>query len=143
MAGVNPEVYIELVRIRRIAWDVLACEQVLDFLAGEMDASCRALADGMLALLRRRVPVTGPPGGELSSDVGDDILEFRKQPKKGPKLRVLFFYDAGRIVVCTNAFLKAGRKLPPEEKRRAVAIRHRYFEAKARGTIRIKDIEEA
>jgi hypothetical protein len=140
-ASVNLEVHIRLVRIRKVNWDVLAMPEVLDELQG-VDPSYRPVADSMFALLRRRVPEAGPPKGEISEPLGDGIFEFRRQPQRGPKLRVLWFYDAGRVIICTRAFLKDVKKCPPEEKARALKIRDRYLQAKTHQQVTITELED-
>ena len=49
---------------------------------------------------------------------------------KGPKVRVLFFYDKGNVIVCTHGFLKDTQKTNPVEIDKAILIRKYYFEAK-------------
>ena len=131
-----------MVRIRKARWDVLAKPEVLDFLRDGVDRSYQYVADKMFALLARRVPKDGPPRGELSEDIGDDILEFRRQPRKGKKLRVLYFYDEGHVIVCVRAFQKGKKKTPPAEKERAIEARKAYFDAKNRREITIAPMKE-
>lgn len=66
-----------------------------------------------------------------SKDLGDGLYEFRRRPKSGAHLRVIWFYDKGRMVVCTHTFTKARRKTPPNEITKAQKIRERYFGRKA------------
>ena len=77
---------------------------------------------------------------DLCKPLGEGIFEFRRQPK-GPKLRVLFFYDEGCRIVCTNAFRKAERT-PPAEVELARETRERYLRAKLLGRLRIEEIED-
>src|ERR1044071_10380050 len=105
---------MKLVRIGSQAWDVLAIIDhrnrcpVLEFL-GEVRPYYPAAAEGMFALLRSVLPAAGPPRSEpLVKSMGDGIYELRKQPK-GKKLRVLWFYGGGSVIVCTAAFSKAER----------------------------------
>lgn len=140
---VNKKVNMKLVRIACDCWDVLAVMdqrdrcQVLDFLDGRSTAQ-----RFLLRFLRTRLPVEGPPAHntDLCKPLGEGIFEFRRQPK-GPKLRVLFFYDEGCRVVCTNAFRKAERT-PTAEVELAKVLRDRYFRAKLLGRLRIKEIED-
>lgn len=138
---VNNEVNMKLVRIGRAQWDVLAvldqrdrC-QVLDFLDGRSTAQ-----RFFLRFLRTRLPVEGPPAHntDLCKPLGGGIFEFRRQPK-GPKLRVLFFYDDGCRIVCTNAFHKAERT-PRAEVELARDLRRKYFRARLLGRLRIEEI---
>lgn len=43
-------------------------------------------------------------------------------------LRVMFFYDAGRIIICTNVFPKQGAKTPRDQQERAKRVCGQYFE---------------
>jgi phage-related protein len=131
---VNRKVNMRLVRIAREQWDVLAvlddrgrC-QVLDFLRSpDQNAAYRFL----LWFLRFRLPAEGPPrSAALCKSLGNGIYELRRQPK-GPKLRVLFFYDDGFRIVLTNAFLKAERT-PRTEVEQARRLKQKYSVAKLR-----------
>jgi len=139
---VNRRVNMELVRIAREQWDVLAvldsreqC-QVLDFL-GRPGLAHPAARRQLLVFLRVVLPVEGPPrnNAELCKPLGDGVFELRRQPK-GPKLRVLFFYDDGYRIVCTNAFAKT-KKRPRQEIELAKRLRKRYFEAKSHEMLQI------
>jgi hypothetical protein len=128
---------MRLIRIRRHTWDVLAvCDdrgdcQVLDFLES-LEANYDAAVDAMLALLRERVPVHGPPRRmPLTRDLGQDLFEFRREPK-GKRLRVIWFFDTGRVVVCTTAFTKDD-VAPPQEIARGVRLRGKYFSDQKKG----------
>ena len=106
---------MNLLRIAKAKWDVLAVLSddgnhcpMLDLL---QDIQPRSLSNKMLSLLRDIVPNNGPPKNEeackpLTDE--DGLFEFRKRAGSGPQLRVLWFYDKGRIVICTNAFFISG-----------------------------------
>jgi phage-related protein len=138
---VNRRVNMKLVRIAREQWDVLAvlddrgrC-QVLDFLMGAGQSAAQRV---MLVFLRFRLPAEGPShSAALCKSLGNGIFEFRRQPK-GPKLRVLFFYDDGYRIVCTNAFCKAERT-PRAEVELARDLRRQYFSAKLLRRLRIEE----
>jgi phage-related protein len=140
---VNRKVNMQLVRIAREPWDVLAvlddrgeC-QVLELLMGS-GAGQSAAQRSMLRFLRSRLPAEGPPRSvELCKSLGDGVFELRRQPK-GPKLRVLFFYDDGYRIVCTNAFHKAERT-PRTEVKLARDLKRRYFSAKRLRRLRIEE----
>lgn len=140
---VNRRVNMKLVRIARGQWEVLAvlddrgqC-QVLELLAGP-GADPSAAERSMLRFLRSRLSIEGPPHTvELCKALGDGIFELRRQPK-GPKLRVLFFYDDGHRIVCTNAFYKAERT-PRAEVRLARDLKRLYFRAKLLRRLRIEE----
>lgn len=127
---------MQLVRIKRAVWDVLAIadsrgRSVWDVLSEDPHRHARK----MRALIQHTA-LNGPPHDDRKSKpLRDDILEFRTGPKKGPKLRVFYFYDAGKVVICTHSVWK--REAVPEEIDKAVAWKNRYLLAKARGEIEI------
>jgi phage-related protein len=134
---------MRLVRIAREKWDVLAvldsreeC-QVLDFLA-DLDGPESAAAGSMVALLKHKVPKSGPPRREPScKSLGDGVYEFRRQPK-GKKLRVLWFYGGTAVIVCTAAFKKAERT-PRAQLDHARFLCKQYWIARSRGELEILD----
>ena len=138
---VNRQVNMQLVRIAHEQWDVLAvlddrgeC-QVLELLMGPDQSAAQR---SMLRFLRSQLPVEGPPRNvELCKSLGGGIFELRRQPK-GPKLRVLFFYDDGYRIVCTNAFYKAERT-PRTGVKLARDLKRRYFSAKLLRRLRIEE----
>jgi len=137
---------MKLVRVGWERWEVLAvCDSrgrcpVLEFLI-EFERSSPAAAHGMLALLRQVVPAAGPPRSEpLCKPLGDGLYELRKQPK-GKKLRVIWFYGVGQVIVCTYAFGKAERT-PQLLVERSRLLRRQYLAARARGEVEILDPEE-
>lgn len=133
---------MKLVRLARKRWEVLAiCDSrgecpVTEFLDGLKGTSYQLAAEQMVRLLLFQVPVSGPPRAEpISKPLGDGLFEFRKQPK-GKKLRVVWFYGGGAVVVCAVAFTKAERT-PRTEIERARAHQKRYLEARRDGTLEI------
>src|SRR4030043_1852782 len=84
------------------------CE-LLEFLE-ELDQTLQKDSDRMLALLGR-VAMEGPPRNtEISHQIKGKLFEFIQG-----RLRVLWFYDEGRLIICTNGFVKKGRKTPRGE----------------------------
>jgi phage-related protein len=137
---------VKLVRIGWESWEVLAvCDprghcQVLDFLMAFRESSPTA-ARSMLALLRRELPSQGPPKGEpICKSLGNGIYELRKQPK-GKKLRVVWFYGGGQVIVCTYAFAKAERT-PQIRIEQSRLLRKQYLSALTRREVEIVDQEE-
>jgi phage-related protein len=126
-------------------WEVLAVVdprgkcQVLDFLdqLGSNYAAARRL---MLLFLQVRLPEDGPPVSnvQLCKPLGDGLFELRRQPK-GQKLRVVFFYDEGRRIVCTNAFCKA-ETTPRAELALARSLRKHYLMAKLARELSIEEV---
>lgn len=98
---------------------------VLDFLEN-LSRSEAKLQTAVLAFLRERVAAYGPPtNGEQCKELEDGILEF----KKGP-VRILWFWDADQVVLCTHAFRKRTQKTPRREIDRARQVRSNYLAAK-------------
>ena len=111
---------------------------MLDLLQSEGDPGDRLLAD-----LKETIPERGPlRNTEASKPLRDKILELREPTSHGGTLRVLYFYDAGHVIVCVNACLKKTNKTPDDLIDAAVALRAAYFEAKEQGRLRIEDLPE-
>jgi hypothetical protein len=139
---------MKLVRLGRAKWDVLAtlsdgedCE-VLDFLLGKREGQ-QGTRKGMYSFLRETVPRYGPQeeNTELCLRMRpyeDGLYEFRKQPRTGPKVRVVFFTDGNRII-CVNGFLKTDMT-PQRKLDEAAAIRRLYFDEKRKGEVEILDL---
>lgn len=105
--------------------------QLLDFL-GSIGSNLQKDGDRVLALLER-VAIKGPlRNTEISHQIKDEIFEF----KQG-RLRVLWFYDEGKMILCTHGFIKKTRKIPSVEIELAIATREEYFEEKKKGAIKI------
>jgi len=56
-------------------------------------------------------------------------------------LRIFWFYDEGRLIICTSGFVKKGQKTPRSEIEHAIRIMDEYFEDKKRGEIQIPEEE--
>lgn len=77
----------------------------------------------------------GPPRNvEMSHKIAGEIWELI-----AGRLRVLWFYDEGRLVVCSHGFVKRTRKTPAAEIDRAQAAYREYRAAKRRGTLTVED----
>jgi phage-related protein len=128
---------MKLRRVRRAQWDVLAvCSPrgdcpLLEFLDG-LEAQLAADSRAMLRLLSF-VAEQGPPRNvELSHKIAGEIWEFI-----AGQLRVLWFYNAGRVIICTHGFVKRTRKTPPSEIDRAQAAYREYQAAKKARTLSV------
>lgn len=125
----------------RDKWTVLAiarseweCE-LLEVLA-EHDAN--RLGRRMYVLLAQDVPAHGPSHSEdISKHLGGGLYEFRRTPRRGPALRVFWFYDEGRVVVCTHGYWKTTQRTPLTELDKARRLRSAYLFAKRRNVLRI------
>jgi phage-related protein len=71
----------------------------------------------------------------ICKSLGGGIYELRGQ-HRGQKLRVVFFYDDNRKVVCTNAFSKA-ETTPQNDLRVARELRDQYLRVKFRKELQI------
>jgi len=132
---------VKLRVVRAGLWRVLAlchergdCE-LLEFLDGLEQRHLKD-RDRLLALFQR-VADTGPTqlSDSLSHSLQGDIWESIQG-----NLRVLWFYDKGKVVVCSHALIKRGRKIPPGEIRLA---QQRCNEYRRSTPVEIPDDEEA
>jgi hypothetical protein len=124
---------VKLARIAQAQWDVLAIVdprgycQIIDFL-DSLEAPYQAAKDSMIHLLTEHLPIHGPPKGEPHcKPLGFGL---------GKKLRILWFYGKGRVVVCSTAFVKA-ETTPRIEIERSRLIARQYSAAAERGEIEI------
>jgi phage-related protein len=132
----NLEVKMKLKIIRAARWRVLAlCTErgdcpLLEFfsrLKGPLAKDGRR----MLRLLAR-VASQGPPRNtEVSHQLAPGLWEFIQG-----RLRVLWFYDEGKLVVCSHGFVKKRQKASRAELERAMALHRQYLAAKRRGELK-------
>jgi phage-related protein len=113
---------------RIYAWgDAHHCE-TLTFLK-KLEKSSNSDAIRLLNLLTRTAE-HGPPANEHHArPLGDGIYEF-KAPNTA---RLLWFYDADRIIVCTHGFSgkRGSGRTPRREINQAKEIRKEYLEEKS------------
>lgn len=118
-----------------VADDDWGCE-LLDVLQTPSETN---LGARMLALLREYVPANGPPrNAEISKGLGKGRFEFRRQPRKGAALRVLYFFDRGQIIVCSGAFWKKTDRTPAAELKRIDDTMAAYAAALRQGQLEIR-----
>jgi Phage derived protein Gp49-like (DUF891) len=115
---------------------------LLDFI-NELEPS---IGDRVLSDLREHVPETAPShwartefSNALSGSNG--ILEFRWPRGRGGTPRVLWFYDANRVIVCSHGVNKKGG-MRAVEIAEAEEFKRRYRLEKAAGRIEIVDFED-
>ncbi|HEY0101226.1 MAG TPA: type II toxin-antitoxin system RelE/ParE family toxin [Pyrinomonadaceae bacterium] len=109
------------------AWgDKTSCE-VLEFLEG-LAANGDSDAERILNLIKRTAD-HGAPRNEQHCRLLEDSIYELKAPNTA---RVLWFYDAGSIIICTHGFSgKRGRgKTSKSEIERAKKIRELYLKEK-------------
>lgn len=83
-------------------------------------------------LAAARGPMKLPSANTHEMEDGNALFEFIKGD-----FRIGYFYDAGRIVVCSHIFRKGTRKTPKAEQDKANKLRDRYNQAKQASTLRI------
>ena len=107
------------------------CE-LLDFL-GNVPPNLRKSGDQLLALLAY-VAEYGPRllPDDTCHQIAPDIFQFEKG-----RLRVSWFYDEGKMIVCCRGFIKKTQKTPRHELDYAKAQRAKYFDEKKRRPIPI------
>ena len=69
---------------------------------------------------------------EVSHNIAPEIFEFVRG-----RVRVVWFYDENKVIICSNGFIKKGQKTPKEEIKAAQAAKSDYFADKAKGRITI------
>ena len=130
-------------RVRRLPFQgtyriLVACDTrgdcaLLDFLE-RLGAGLEKDGDRMLAVLEK-VAQQGPlRNDKVSHKIAYDIWEFIQG-----RLRVLYFYDEGRVVVCTHGFVKKTQKAPKGEIATANRVREQYLAAKRQGSLFIEE----
>ena len=86
-----------------------------------------------LGVLLDYTATNGPPKNkEKCNSLGNGLFEFKTK-----KLRVLWFWDAGYMIICTHGFKKKTDKTPTGEIRRALEAKSRYEEAKSARQLKI------
>lgn len=111
------------------AWGTDKNCQLLDFLETLKDAS-NSDYERLLYLIIRTAD-NGPPYNKkqcraLQGKKADDLFEF-KAPNGA---RIIWFYDANKIIVCSHGFTKKKDRTDPQEIDRAQTIRTLYFQEK-------------
>jgi len=91
----------------------------------------------MLGLLKR----VAQRGVDLNTDICHQIEGKIFQFRQG-RIRVLWFYDQNRIILCTHGFVKATGKTPRGEKEHAKLFMNKYFEKKQSGPLKIVPWDE-
>ena len=127
-------------------WRVLAiCEPtgcpVLDFIASLE----RKRGDQVLSDLQQFVPNYEPRDwvrADFSDALtkSDGILEFRWPTSGGGTPRILWFYDEGRVVVCSHGLNRKGT-MKRAQIEQAESAKKLYLAAKSAGTLEVVSIE--
>jgi phage-related protein len=100
-----------------------SCE-LLEFLES-LDPKERA---GLLGRMSRDADHGPPRNEEQSKDVGGDVFEL-----KFKAIRILWFYDAGKMIVCSHGFFKGAKKIQNAQIAKAKERRTAYQKQKTLG----------
>jgi phage-related protein len=106
------------------------CE-LLEFLES-LGPTLQKDSDRMIALLSRVATEGTPRNTEISHQIKGKLFEFIQG-----RLRVLWFYDEGKLIICTSGFVKKGQKTPRGEIDHATELMNAYFEDKKKSRIQI------
>lgn len=132
---------MKLLTIRQGKWHVLAhcrdrgtCD-LMNFLNG-LEGDLRADLDKLLVIFNRTATEGPSRRTEISKAITGrpGIFEFR-----AGRLRVFYFYDEGKVIVCTNGIIKTTRKTPTAVLDHAETIQRQYFRAKECGELEIQE----
>jgi putative component of toxin-antitoxin plasmid stabilization module len=128
---------MRVVRLWKTTWDVLLVENADGETVWEfLEKDPRPPSERMRALIRR-VAQSGPPRDpQKSAALREGLFEFKTGAKKGPKLRVFWFYDKGKVIICTHGVWK--REAVPTEIDKAIATKKRYFNAQRQKRLSIE-----
>ncbi|MCP4664608.1 MAG: type II toxin-antitoxin system RelE/ParE family toxin [bacterium] len=129
---------MRLLPIRTGEWQILAvCTPrgdcpLLELLASSQGGGLARDARRMLRLLDRAARQGPPRNKAISHQLDREIWEFIQG-----QIRVLWFYDEGRMIVCSHGFVKKSRKVPRHDIEQAQERRRHYFDAKRRNELSI------
>ncbi len=88
----------------------------------------------MVNLLERTSQHGPPKNKEKSRFLENNIFEFKHN-----QLRILYFYDAGKLIVCTHHFTKKQQKTPKKEIKRAKKMHELYLLNKKNKNLKFVD----
>lgn len=97
-------------------WTLKQFRSTVDvFMAAKCDDAARKSVRFDLAILREKGREAGT---QLSKAVGDGIFEFRS--RSGTlRIRMLYYFLPGRVIVFVHAFIKKGGPVPEADKKLA------------------------
>ena len=134
---------MRLVRIKHEIWDVQAILDESDNSSAwsELEAAdpSDSGAERMRATLETEVPLNGPPRMNKTKcrDLGGGIYEFKESG-----VRVLWFYDAGKTIVCSHVSPKVPKKKFQQEIKTAKRLRDAYTVSKLAGKLKVLNRSE-
>ena len=85
-----------------------------------------------IRLLFSLVAMQGPQylSTEISHNIADDIFQFTQG-----RIRITWFYDKGKMIVCCYSFVKKGQKTPKDIIDQSIECMREYRLAKARNAV--------
>jgi phage-related protein len=86
----------------------------------------------------RRLEAIAEHGPQYLPDISHQIEPELWQTEQG-RVRILWFYDRDRVIVCSHGFIKRTRKTPEAEKALARRTLQVYRAAAAAGTVRVME----
>ena len=86
----------------------------------------------MLKMLERCADHGPPRNSESKHHLGDGIYELIKG-----QLRVLYFTDKNRVIICSHGLVKKTGKVPKKDIAKATKGRRKYREARTDGQLEI------
>ncbi len=94
--------------------------------------------DKLIALLDH-VSEKGPQRlpEDICHKISDEIWQFTKG-----RLRLAWFYDEGKLIICTHGFMKQTQKTPKSEIHRAEEAKKLYTQAKEQHTLNVINNDE-
>lgn len=130
-----------LEELHNIHWRVLAIcdskgrsiiDKLVSGLSGDLLVDGQKL-DSDLDKLSEHGPRIFPPERCHQISSKEQIYQLTSK-----RLRLFWFYDAGKMIICAHGFIKKSQKTPMDELAQAVAARNRYVADKDNGRLQVK-----
>lgn len=107
-------------------WKEVGGDCPLEEFFEELKSSGHPDLDQMLRLIKRSADFGPPRNIEMSRALEGRNAEGLWEFKAGA-IRVIWFYEQNKIIICTHGFLKKGRKTPASEIETAQNTRSKYY----------------
>lgn len=107
---------------------------VLDYIE-QMEQKRPKEAEKLAALFNRVVDHGIPKNEQKCRTLGNKLFELKTRGG----LRIVWFWDEDKMVICTHGFSKSTRKTPRGQLERALSMKSDYFEAKSKGALLQED----
>ena len=76
--------------------------------------------------------------GQLPESPVHHMIEDGIRQISSDKYRLMYFFDSGRLIICTHSFVKKGDKTPKREIEKAKRHREAYLRAQKNKTLRLE-----